>query len=94
MVSVAADVVSVSLGGLGPAGTQTVCGRTESSAEGLLRAAGTVRLHAQTRRGRHRPSEARAIGNLVVTERPTPCSARVSGLLCKCRVSVKVSRQE
>lgn len=73
----------VSVGGLGPAGTQTVCGRTESSAEGLLRAAGTVRLHAQTRRGRHRPPETRAIGNLVVTERQAPYPASVSGSLCR-----------
>lgn len=55
-------------GGLGPAGAQAVCGRAESPAEGFLRAAGAVRLHAQAGRGGHRPAETRAIGSLVLTE--------------------------
>lgn len=88
-MSVTANVVFVSVGGLGPAGTQTVCGRAQSPAEELLRAAGTVRVHAQTRRGRHRPPETRAIGNLVVTERQSPYSGGAGGSL-----SGKVSRQE
>lgn len=54
-------------GGVGPARAQAVCGRAESSAEGLLGAAGAKCLHTQTRCSRYCSSQTRAVRNLVLT---------------------------